>query len=70
MWACIRGHKPRHAKSYVDFVSEHARLRRLRVEAFAAFRTEVADGRYPAPDHTVPIADAEFDGFRRGLETT
>lgn len=67
---CTRGHKPRHARSYADFASEHARLQRLRVDAFAAFRADVSDGTYPAPAHVVPIADAEFQGFLRALPAT
>lgn len=58
-----RGHRPRHARSYADFHSEEARLQRLRTEAFAAFRADVACGAYPAPEHLVPIADDEMAAF-------
>jgi 3-methyl-2-oxobutanoate hydroxymethyltransferase len=64
---CTRGHKPRHAKTYRDFASEYARLQRERVAAFGEFRADVASGAYPAPDHIVPIDDAEFEGFLAGL---
>lgn len=64
---CTRGHKPRHAKTYRDFASEYARLQRERVAAFGEFRADVTSGAYPAPDHIVPIEDAEFEGFLAGL---
>lgn len=64
---CTRGHKPRHAKTYRDFASEYARLQRERVAAFGEFRADVASGAYPAPEHIVPIDDAEFEGFLAGL---
>lgn len=57
------GQMPRHARSYADFRSEEARLQRLRIEAFAAFRADVTSGAYPAPEHLVTIADEEFDAF-------
>ncbi|MFW2545708.1 3-methyl-2-oxobutanoate hydroxymethyltransferase [Primorskyibacter sp. 2E107] len=64
---CTRGHKPRHAKTYRDFAGEYARLQRERVAAFGEFRADVASGAYPAPEHIVPIDDAEFEGFLAGL---
>lgn len=64
---CTRGHKPRHAKTYRDFADEYARLQRERVAAFGEFRADVASGAYPAPEHLVPIDDAEFEGFLAGL---
>ena len=67
---CTRGHKPRHAKTYADFASEHERLHQMRVSAFAAFRNDVAQGAYPAAAHTVPITDEELDGFLQGLDAS
>lgn len=58
-----RGHKPRHAKTYADFAAEHERLQQLRVSAFAAFRQDVDNSMYPAAEHIVPIADAEYAQF-------
>lgn len=58
-----RGHRPRHAKVYRDFATEHERLQRERVCAFAEFAADVADGSYPQPEHLVPVDDdviAEF----------
>lgn len=64
---CTRGHKPRHAKTYRDFASEYSRLQRERVAAFGEFRADVDAGAYPAPEHVVPINDAEFDSFVAAL---
>jgi 3-methyl-2-oxobutanoate hydroxymethyltransferase len=58
-----RGHKPRHAKTYADFAAEHERLQQKRVSAFAAFRQDVDSSMYPAAEHIVPIADAEYAQF-------
>ncbi|MBO6852422.1 MAG: 3-methyl-2-oxobutanoate hydroxymethyltransferase [Marivivens sp.] len=60
---CTRGHKPRHAKTYRDFAVEYARLQNERIAAFSEFRADVNSGAYPAPEHQVAIADAEFEGF-------
>jgi 3-methyl-2-oxobutanoate hydroxymethyltransferase len=64
---CTDGHRPRHAKVYRDFAAEYARLQAERIAAFRAFRADVDTGAYPAPEHVVPIADAEFEAFRAGL---
>ena len=60
---CTRGHKPRHAKTYRDFAAEYERLQTERINAFEEFAADVASGAYPAPEHTVAIADQEFDAF-------
>jgi 3-methyl-2-oxobutanoate hydroxymethyltransferase len=62
-----RGHKPRHAKSYRNFRTELDRLQRERVAAFKEFAGEVSSGAYPAPEHLVPIDDAEFAKFMEKL---
>jgi 3-methyl-2-oxobutanoate hydroxymethyltransferase len=62
-----RGHRPRHAKVYRDFRSELDRLQRERVAAFREFASDVDGGAYPAEEHIVPIADAEFDDFMRRI---
>jgi 3-methyl-2-oxobutanoate hydroxymethyltransferase len=62
-----RGHKPRHAKVYRDFRAELDRLQRERVAAFQEFRADVETGAYPEEKHLVPIADAEFAAFMKGL---
>ena len=64
-----RGHRPRHAKVYRNFRSELDRLQSERVAAFKEFRADVSSGAYPAPEHLVPIADAEFDGFMGKLKS-
>jgi 3-methyl-2-oxobutanoate hydroxymethyltransferase len=58
-----RGHKPRHAKTYRNFLAEYARLQEERVAAYKEFIADVETGAYPAPQHAVSIADAEFDQF-------
>ena len=35
----------------------------MRVSAFAAFRQDVERGQYPAVEHIVQIADAEYEKF-------
>jgi 3-methyl-2-oxobutanoate hydroxymethyltransferase len=65
---CTRGHKPRHAKTYRDFAAEYARLQAERVAAFGEFVADVRAGRYPGPEHDVPIADAEHAAFFAALE--
>ncbi len=62
-----RGHKPRHAKQYRNFRTEYERLQKERVAAFREFKTDVDSGVYPAPEHLVPIADAEFEAFMMKL---
>jgi 3-methyl-2-oxobutanoate hydroxymethyltransferase len=57
------GHRPRHAKVYRDFRSEFARLQRERMAAFLEFSNDVRIGAYPAAEHLVGIADAEFEAF-------
>lgn len=58
-----RGHKPRHAKTYRNFQAEYQRLQQERVAAFKEFIADVDSGAYPAPEHTVPVADEEFAAF-------
>lgn len=62
-----RGHKPRHAKTYRDFAAEYERLQQERITAFEEFSADVASGAYPAPEHTVPIADKEFEAFLKQI---
>jgi 3-methyl-2-oxobutanoate hydroxymethyltransferase len=61
------GHYPRHSKRYRDFAAELRRLQQERITAFSEFKRDVDTGRYPAVEHTVRIADAEFDIFTRAL---
>jgi 3-methyl-2-oxobutanoate hydroxymethyltransferase len=63
-----RGHKPRHAKVYRNFRAEYDRLQRERVAAFQEFRADVGRRAFPEDKHLVPIADAEFEAFMKGLE--
>ncbi len=61
------GHKPRHAKTYRNFAAEYARLQQERVAAFKEFISDVETGAYPAPQHAVPITDAEFERFEASI---
>ena len=62
-----RGHRPRHAKVYRDFAAEHERLQHERIAAFGEFRADVDGGRYPQPEHLVPIDDETVREFTRRL---
>jgi 3-methyl-2-oxobutanoate hydroxymethyltransferase len=61
------GHKPRHAKTYRNFAAEFQRLQQERVAAFSEFIADIRSGAYPAPQHVVPIVDAEFEAFQRSV---
>jgi 3-methyl-2-oxobutanoate hydroxymethyltransferase len=61
------GHVPRHAKAYRNFRIEYERLQQERIAAFREFAADVAEGRYPAPEHLVGITDDEFEAFRQQL---
>lgn len=63
------GHRPRHAKTYRNFSAEYARLQAERVSAFGEFIADVNSGAYPAPQHNVPMADAEFESFLAGAKS-
>lgn len=63
-----RGHRPRHAKAYRDFRTEFDRLQKERVAAFKEFVADVESGAYPEDKHLVPMEDAEFDAFMKGLK--
>jgi 3-methyl-2-oxobutanoate hydroxymethyltransferase len=60
--------RARHAKVYRNFRAEYDRLQRERVAAFQEFRADVEMGAFPEDKHLVPMADAEFETFKKGLE--
>lgn len=62
-----RGHKPRHAKTYRDFRTELDRLQEERINAFKEFGADVANGAYPASEHSVAISDSELEKFTSRL---
>lgn len=64
---CTDGHKPRHAKAYRNFAAEYARLQQDRITAFGEFISDVNSGAYPASQHNVAMADAEYEAFKAGL---
>ena len=49
------------------FVKQYANLRQTIVEAFTAYREDVAAGRFPAEEHTYAMDDDELAAFRHGL---
>jgi 3-methyl-2-oxobutanoate hydroxymethyltransferase len=61
------GHKPRHAKTYRNFAAEFERLQQERISAFRDFIGDIQAGAYPAPQHVVPISDAEYDRFAASI---
>ncbi|CDX12230.1 3-methyl-2-oxobutanoate hydroxymethyltransferase [Mesorhizobium sp. LCM 4577] len=63
------GHKPRHAKTYRNFAAEFDRLQHERIAAFREFFSDVATGVYPAPQHVVPMDDAEYERFLAGIRS-
>ena len=52
-----------HAKSYRNFKAEFDRLNAERVAAFREFRADIRSGAYPGPEHSVAIAETEFEAF-------
>ena len=64
-----RGHRPRHAKVYRDFRTEYDRLQRERADAFGEFAADVASGRYPEPEHLVPVDHEVVAGFIEHLDS-
>lgn len=61
-------HKPRHGKVYADMGPKMRELQEERIGAFKAFKTDVDAGGYPAPEHSVPIKDEEFDAFLASIK--
>ncbi len=60
--------RPRHARAWDDFGAEAARLHHARVAAFAAFRSDVATGRFPAAPETVAAPPGVADAFTEWLD--
>jgi 3-methyl-2-oxobutanoate hydroxymethyltransferase len=58
-----KNHKPRHGKIYRNFAPQLEQLQQERIAAFSEFKADVGSGSYPAAEHTVPIAQSEFDAF-------
>ena len=63
-----RGHYPRHAKVYRNFVVEYDRLQQERIAAFREYAQDVRTGAYPAAGHLVGIDPAELAAFLANLE--
>jgi len=64
-----KNHKPRHSKVYRNFAPELERLQTERIAAFREFKADIADGGYPAAEHSVAMADEEFDAFLRTVRS-
>lgn len=58
-----KNHKPRHGKVYRNMAPLLEQLQNERIAAFTDFKADVDNGGYPAPEHSVPIKDEEFDAF-------
>lgn len=58
-----RGHYPRHARRYADFIALEAELQAKRVAAFQAFAAEVASGAFPQPQNEVRMRPEVVDAF-------
>ena len=50
------------------FVKQYADLHGVIAQALDAYRTEVETQRFPAPEHTVDMPDAEWEAFLEELE--
>jgi 3-methyl-2-oxobutanoate hydroxymethyltransferase len=64
------GHVPRHAKQYRDLQPALDRIQAERVAAFAEFRADVQEGRYPEAGHQVAADPDEVAQFRAQLEAS
>lgn len=56
-------HIPRHARTYGDLPSLHAKVRDARVAALSAYRSDVLAGQYPRDAEVATIDDAELEEF-------
>lgn len=63
-----QNHKPRHGKMYREFSAQLKQLQEERIAAMKEFKQEVDSGAYPASEHIVEIADAEFDSFLNAIK--
>ncbi len=61
-------HKPRHGKVYRNFAPELKRLQDERIAAFKEFKADVENGGYPGAEHTVTIADDEYEAFLKKVK--
>jgi 3-methyl-2-oxobutanoate hydroxymethyltransferase len=52
-----------------QFAAECARLQQERIAAYKEFIADANTGRYPAPQHGVPIDDAKFAQFVARIKT-
>jgi 3-methyl-2-oxobutanoate hydroxymethyltransferase len=58
---------PRHAKSYRNFLAEHARLQKERVAAFNEYIADVKEGRFPERCHLVEMDAALLEKVMRSM---
>ena len=57
------GRLPRHARAYGDVAGLRQQIRDERTTAFAAFRTDIAQGGFPAPQHAATMDPGVWDDF-------
>jgi 3-methyl-2-oxobutanoate hydroxymethyltransferase len=60
--------RPRHARAWDDLGAEARRLQTARIQAFAAFRADVATGGFPAPSETVAASPGVAEAFTDWLD--
>ena len=61
---------PRHAKAYRNFLEEHRRLQRERVEAFREYAADVREGRFPDRSHLVAMDGEVLERLKAELPDT
>ncbi|NBZ87176.1 3-methyl-2-oxobutanoate hydroxymethyltransferase [Stagnihabitans tardus] len=62
-----KDHMPRHSKVYRNFAAEYDRLQRERVAAFAEFKADVDEGRFPEERYLVKMDPGELAKFKAAL---
>ena len=63
-----RGHFPRHARAYRNFAAERDRLQQERIAAYQEYIDDVSKLRFPGAEHSVSIAENEFDKFLNSID--
>jgi len=58
---------PRHARAYADLAAMHEEVRKERVRALSAFRSDVVERRYPGDAETTDIEAIELARFQEVL---
>ena len=59
---------PRHGKQYCDLYAMRQKMQKMRVVAFREYVTEVQNGAFPGPEHTVDVGQDVVDGFLEAID--